>query len=300
MKKTLQTKRPGDIQNLLAIMAKLRSPSGCPWDREQTEDTLKPFLLEEAYEAVEAIEKGRLEDLKDELGDLLLQVIFLCQIAAEKKEFNFRDVVKTLTQKLIRRHPHVFQKAKAGKKKIQAHNAQDVKNIWKNVKITEGKGLAGGSMLDRLPLAMPALERAERIAKRVSRLGFDWPNADAVWKKVKEEMKELQEAKERSSAKGIEEELGDLFLALTNWARFKGISAEAAVRKANRRFIARFKKVEEGLRRLGRTPETSTLEEMDRFWNEAKTSRSPKGLGQRKAKQSSNSSNLPTSTSGAF
>jgi MazG family protein len=270
MKKLPEIKKRRNTRELLAIMAKLRSPSGCPWDREQTENTLKPYLLEEAYEAIEAIETGRPEDLKDELGDLLLQIIFMSQIAAEKRQFQFADVVHTLAEKLLRRHPHVFPQPGERKRKIKAESAQDVKSIWKNVKVAEGKSLADGSMLDRLPLALPALERAERIAKRVSRVGFDWPSAEEVWEKVREEMNELEEAKRNFSSQEMEEELGDLFLALANWARFQGISAEEAVRKANRRFIQRFQQVEAELRKLGRAPETSTLEEMERLWNEAK------------------------------
>lgn len=269
-------KKQKTMSELLAIMAKLRGPSGCPWDREQTEHTLKSYLLEEAYEAIEAIEGGNPEEIKDELGDLLLQIIFISQIASEKGEFRFADVVDSLAQKLVRRHPHVFPPDGSGsekKKKIRADNAQEVKKIWKDIKLAEGKGLPHGSLFDRLPLALPALERAERIAKRVSRMGFDWPNAQEAWEKVREEMKELEESEKRSSRVEMEEELGDLFLALMNWGRLQGISAEEAVRKANRRFIERFREVEERLLRLGQTPETSTLEEMDRLWNEAKTAR---------------------------
>lgn len=258
------------MEELLAIMAKLRSPSGCPWDREQTEETLKPYLLEEAYEALEAIERGSPADLKEELGDLLLQIIFLSQIAAEKKEFQFADVVHTLAAKLIRRHPHIFSAAVAEGRLAEPRSGEDVKKIWKKVKKSEGKPSANGALLDSLPLALPALERAERIAKRVSRVGFDWPNAGEVWKKVEEELEELQRAKASASREEIEKELGDIFLALTNWARFQGISAEGAVRKANRRFIDRFRYVERALEKEGRSPEDSSLEEMERLWNQAK------------------------------
>jgi MazG family protein len=281
MKKLMEIKKRRNLKELLAIMAKLRSSSGCPWDREQTEDTLKPYLLEEAYEAIEAIETGRPEDLKDELGDLLLQIIFISQISSEKGQFEFPDVVHTLAEKLIRRHPHIFPPPGTKKGMVQAQNAQDVKNIWKAVKRAEGKYAAPGSLLSRLPLALPALEKAERIAKRVSRVGFDWPNITAVWEKVEEELTELEEAAESHSKAEMEKELGDLFLALVNWGRFQGISAEEAVRKANRRFMDRFHRVEVKLKKRGRTPETSNLAEMDRLWNEAKNDRRRKANGAR-------------------
>ncbi len=291
MKKLPEIKKRRNTRELLAIMAKLRSPSGCPWDREQTENTLKPYLLEEAYEAIEAIETGRPEDLKDELGDLLLQIIFISQISSEKGQFEFPDVVHTLAEKLIRRHPHIFPPPGTKKGKIQAQNAQDVKNIWKAVKRAEGKYAAPGSLLSRLPLALPALEKAERIAKRVSRVGFDWPNVTEVWKKVEEELTELEEAAESHSKAEMEKELGDLFLALVNWGRFQGISAEEAVRKANRRFMDRFHRVEVGLKKRGRTPETSNFAEMDRLWNEVKNGRRRKAHGAREGKKSGSSPN---------
>ena len=268
--KKSKTQKKRSIDDILSIMARLRSPGGCPWDREQTEDTLKPYLLEEAYEAIEAIETGTPEELKEELGDILLQIVFMAQIAAEKKQFQFADVVHTLAEKLIRRHPHVFLPAGAEGQPPKPRNGEDVKRIWRRVKRSEGKPSAVGSLLDGFPLALPALEKAEKIARRVSRVGFDWPDAEAVWKKVKEELAELKKAKESSSRKEMEMELGDLFLALTNWARFRGISAEEAVRKANRRFIQRFQRVEKALQKEGRTSEESTLKEMDRLWNQAK------------------------------
>jgi ATP diphosphatase len=270
MKKGPQKNEKKTVEELLAIMARLRSPSGCPWDREQTEQTLKPYLLEEAYEALEAVETGTPEDLKEELGDILLQIVFMSQIAAEKKEFQFADVVHTLAEKLIRRHPHIFSTAVAEGRLAKPRNGEDVKKIWKKVKKSEGKPSATGSLLDSLPLALPALEKAERIAKRVSRVGFDWPDIGEVWKKVEEELEELKEAKASASPVEVEKELGDLFLALTNWARFQKISAEEAVRKANRRFSDRFRYVERALQKEGRCPEDSSLEEMERLWNRAK------------------------------
>jgi nucleoside triphosphate diphosphatase len=270
------------VTDLLNIMAKLRSPSGCPWDREQTENTLKRYLIEEAHEALEAIEVGTPEALQEELGDLLLQIIFLSRIAEEKGQFDFADVVHTLAEKLIRRHPHVFPPLDRGAPPIQPKNAGEVIKVWGAAKELEGKYAKRKSLLDGLPLSLPALERARRIGQRVSRVGFDWPNIEGVWEKVQEELAELEKAGQGPLPESLEEELGDLFFALVNWARFKGISAEEALRKANRRFMQRFRQVEIELRRRGKTPEVSTLEEMDHIWNEAKKQqRKSRGVGRK-------------------
>jgi MazG family protein len=258
------------VPDLLSIMARLRGPSGCPWDREQTEGTLKKYLIEESYEAIEAIEAGTPEALKEELGDLLLQIIFLSRIAEEKGQFDFSDVAHALAEKLIRRHPHVFGSADREAPSDRPKNAGDVIKVWGAAKEAEGKYAKRKSLLDGLPLALPALERARRIGQRVSRVGFDWPNVEGVWEKVQEELAELEKAGQTPSLQALEEELGDLLFSLVNWARFKGISAEEALRKANRRFIRRFRQVEVELRRRGKTPQISTLEEMDHLWNEIK------------------------------
>ena len=258
------------VTDLLDIMARLRGPAGCPWDREQSPNTLKKYLIEEAYEALEAIEAGTPDGLKEELGDLLLQIVFLSRIAEEKGQFNFLDVVHTLAEKLIRRHPHVFPPPDEDSTRIQAKTPREVVKVWGAVKESEGKYAKRKSLLDGLPLALPALERARRISERVARVGFDWPNIAGVWEKVQEELAELQKAGQGSSPEPVEEELGDLFFALVNWARFRGISPEEALRKANRRFMQRFREVERELRRRGKTPKTSTLEEMDHIWNETK------------------------------
>lgn len=263
------------VTDLLGIMARLRGPAGCPWDREQSPNTLKKYLIEEAYEALEAIEAGTPDGLKEELGDLLLQIVFLSRIAEEKGQFNFLDVVHTLAEKLIRRHPHVFPPPDEDSTRIQAKTPREVVKVWGAVKESEGKYAKRKSLLDGLPLALPALERARRISERVARVGFDWPNIAGVWKKVQEELAELQKAGQGSSPEPVEEELGDLFFALVNWARFRGIPPEEALRKANRRFMQRFREVERELRRRGKTPKTSTLEEMDHIWN--KTKKNSKG-----------------------
>jgi len=266
-------KKKRTVFELLGIMARLRSPSGCPWDREQTEQTLKKYLIEEAYEALEAIEEGPPEALKEELGDLLLQIIFLSRIAEEKQEFDFSDVVHTLAEKLIRRHPHVFPPTEEDRVALKPRTAQDVVKVWGMTKAKEGKYAKRTALLDGIPLALPALERSRRLSQRVSRIGFDWPHIRAVWKKVQEELAELKKANRSGSPKAIEEELGDLLFTLVNWGRFKDISAEEALRQANRRFAKRFHQVETELRRRGKTPEESTLKEMDLIWNEVKRAR---------------------------
>jgi tetrapyrrole methylase family protein/MazG family protein len=265
------------VDGLLKIMARLRSPSGCPWDREQNEQTLKKYLIEESYEALEAIEASNPKELKEELGDLLLQIIFLSRIAEEKGEFNFLDVVQGLAEKLIRRHPHVFPTP--DHPVVHPQNAREVVKVWGAVKEREGKYAKRNSLLDGIPLALPALERARRISDRVSRVGFDWPDSKEVWKKIQEELGELKKAERESSPEAVEAELGDLLFTLVNWARFKGISTEEALRKTNRRFAQRFFQVEQGLRRRGRRLEDSNLEEMDELWNEAKKNAKRKGPG---------------------
>ena len=256
------------VEDLLQIMARLRGPSGCPWDREQSEHTLKKYLMEESYEVLEAIEAGDPHELQEELGDLLLQILFQARIAEEKGQFNFMDIVHHLAEKLIRRHPHVF--SESGQASVNPKTAREVVRVWGAVKEKEGKYAQRKSLLDGIPLALPALERARRISDRASRVGFDWSSAGEVWKKVREEMAELRQAEEGSSSEAVEEELGDLLFSLVNLARFKGISAEEALRKANRRFSERFSRIEKGLRRKGRRLEDATLEEMDELWNEAK------------------------------
>jgi tetrapyrrole methylase family protein/MazG family protein len=258
------------VPELLGIMARLRGPEGCPWDREQTKDSLKKFLVEETYEVLEAIEAGSPAELQEELGDLLLQILFQARIAEEKGHFNFLDVVHTLGEKLVRRHPHVFPPAGRKGPRPKPQNAREVLYVWGAAKEREGKYRKRISLLDGLPYSLPALERAQRISQRVSRVGFDWPNLQGVWEKVQEETAELQKAAQGASSKEMEAELGDLFFTLVNWARFQGIAAEEALRKANRRFTLRFSQMERELKRRGRKPEQSTLEEMNQIWGEVK------------------------------
>lgn len=256
------------IEALLRIMARLRDPDGgCPWDLEQNFSTIAPYTIEEAFEVADAIERGDMADLREELGDLLLQVVFHAQMASEAGLFGFPDVVRAICEKMIRRHPHVFGDE-------EARSAGMVKGRWDEIKAEEraAKGNASQiSILDDVPLALPALARAVKLQARAARVGFDWPSTAEVIDKLNEEMLELSE----ELAKGgehdrIEDELGDLLFVYANLARHLKVDPEAALRRANAKFRRRFSRIEEKLAARGSTPEQSTLEEMDVLWNEAK------------------------------
>ena len=276
-KKRFPGKKPA-INELLAIMARLRGPSGCPWDREQTAQTLKKYLIEESYEVLEAIEGGEPDKLKEELGDLLLQIVFLSRIAAEKRLFSFADVVQILVRKLIRRHPHIFPSPHL-KVSIPPRNGREVRKIWREVKKQEAQDEPKKFLLEGLPLGLPALVRAQRMTERAARVGFDWPRLDGVWAKIREEIRELKQAERKRGRGGQEEELGDVLFSLVNLARHYGLSAEEALRKANRRFAQRFRKVEAELRREGLSLEEASLKDMDRLWNQAKKKKT-RGTGE--------------------
>ena len=266
--KQLTGKKPA-VNELLDIMARLRGPSGCPWDREQTEQTLKKYLIEEAYEVLEAIEGRNPEKLKEELGDLLLQIVFLSRIAAEKRQFSFTDVVQILVRKLIRRHPHIFPSPHL-KVSVPPRNGREVRKIWREVKKQEAKDGPKKFLLEGLPLGLPALIRAQRMTERAARVGFDWPRLEGVWAKVREEIRELKHAEIKGRLRGREEELGDVLFSFVNLARHYGLSAEEALRKANRRFAKRFREIETEFRRRGLSWEETSLKEMDQIWNWAK------------------------------
>ncbi|MDO4431144.1 MAG: nucleoside triphosphate pyrophosphohydrolase [Lonepinella koalarum] len=254
------------IQHLLAIVAKLRDPNGgCPWDLKQTFQTMIPHLLEESYEVVEAIEKQNIDNLREELGDLLLQTVFLSQLAKEDNLFTFDDVVTELAEKLVRRHPHVF----AGK---SANNEQEALQNWNAMKAAENQQKGHVSILDNIPQAFPALLRAEKIQKKCSKVGFDWDNVQSVLAKVEEEIAEVKQELNRPhfSFEKTEEELGDLLFATVNLTRHLGVQAEESLRKANLKFERRFRAVEQKLASLGRTLEQSSLAEMDELWNAVK------------------------------
>ncbi len=249
---------------LLDVMARLRSETGCPWDKEQTHLSLKPCLLEETYELIDALDDGDPKKLKEELGDVLLQVVFHSQIAAEEGRFTAKDVILQLTDKLIRRHPYVF----AGEP-----IPQDTASVLKQrlqIKANERKDGESKSALGNVPKAMPALARAQSITRRASHLGFDWPDIGPVWGKVEEEIRELKNAAESGDKARTGEELGDLLFSLVNLARFLDVEAEEILAQTIDRFTRRFHHIETKLQQANKSFDQSSLEEMDRFWEEAK------------------------------
>jgi len=253
------------FERLVEIMAQLRSPEGCPWDREQTFDTLKPYLLEETYEVLEAVDARDWAAMAEELGDLLLEVVFLAQIAAEKGLFTVADALELIHEKLIRRHPHVFGAARAD-------TPGEVKRRWDQIKAAERetKGVSGEGLLATVPRNLPALVEAERVASRAAEVGFDWQNADQVLEKLDEELAELARARRAADPGELESEIGDLLFVLVNLARFLQVDPEQALRKTNRRFRERFGYLEGKLAAQGKPLTEATLDEMEALWEEAK------------------------------
>jgi ATP diphosphatase len=251
------------IGTLLAIMRELRRPvTGCPWDLEQTFETIAPYTIEEAYEVADAIERKDMGSLKDELGDLLLQVVYHAQMAAEAQAFAFDEVVESICRKMVRRHPHVFGDEKA-------RTAGIAKGFWESMKSREreqGAEQRTESVLSGVPAALPALSRAGKLQAKAARVGFDWSSSEEVVSKIVEEVNELRSAPADKKL----EELGDLLFALVNLARHLNLDPEAALRTANSKFEQRFSYVEAALRAKGKSPAQSTLAEMDALWNEAK------------------------------
>jgi MazG family protein len=251
---------------LVAVMARLRAPGGCPWDRKQTFDTIKAYLLEESYEVMDAIDRRDWEGLKEELGDLLLQPVFLAEMAQEESLFTIADSLDAINEKLIRRHPHVFGDG-------AAETADDVKLRWDEIKKQERaeKGsAAAGSILDGVPRNLPALVEAEKISVKAAKAGFEWPSIDGVLEKLQEEAVELAEAKASAEREEIEHELGDLLFTVVNLARFLKVDPEQALRKTNARFRRRFEYVESEIAGVGETLEQSSLERMEELWQRAK------------------------------
>lgn len=266
-----------DISRLLEIMAALRTPhTGCPWDLEQDFTTIAPYTIEEAYEVADAIDRGDPDDLRDELGDLLLQVVFHARMAEEAGDFSFADVVEAITTKMIRRHPHVF-----GDEDARAAGA--AKGMWERIKAEEkaqrralrvARGEPGedrgDGYLDSVPVALPALTRALKLQERAARVGFDWKEAAPILDKVEEEIAELRQAMASGDAKASEDEFGDVLFALVNFARHAGIDAEKALRGTNEKFRRRFHFIEAALIANGRTLAESSLDEMEALWRQAK------------------------------
>ena len=257
-------------EKLRTIMAALRTPvTGCPWDLEQSFETIAPYTIEEAYEVADAIERGDMADLRDELGDLLLQVVYHAQMAEEANQFTYDDVVEAICAKLIRRHPHVFGDA-------EARTAGVVKGFWEKIKAQEQadkqdkNGATEASVLDGVPTALPALMRAVKLQKKAGRVGFDWAEAAPVLDKIEEEIVELRSEMANGSKHSVEEELGDLLFAVANLARQLDIEPEAALQAANAKFSRRFKAIEQKLSDAGSSPNDADLEAMDALWEEVK------------------------------
>jgi len=252
------------FDRLVEIMATLRRPGGCPWDREQTHESLKPYLLEECYEALEAVDSGDRQKLCAELGDVLLQVVFHAQVAQEDGGFDIQDVCRRINEKLIHRHPHVFGA-------VEVADSDEVVANWEKLKLEERESAARVSALDGVPHVLPALKRATAIQKKASKVGFDWPEIDGPLEKVTEEINELQDARRSGDPQAIAHELGDILFAVVNVARFLKVDSEDALRLACDRFGRRFRCVERAAAEQKRDIEEMSLEEMDTLWEAAKT-----------------------------
>jgi tetrapyrrole methylase family protein / MazG family protein len=258
-----------DIQKLVDLVERLRGENGCPWDREQTRETLKPMLIEEAFEVLDALDGASPAELKEELGDLLFQVVFHAQIAEEKGEFRLADIIDRLHEKMVRRHPHVFGDA-------NLLTSQDVLKNWEDIKAAE-KGIASSarpesadSLLDGVPSKLPALHTAYQMTAKAARVGFDWTRLEDILAKLEEEVRELLEARSRGDLEKVGDEVGDLLFAAVNIARFVGIDPETALRRSNRKFERRFRYLEARIKGSGRELKQAALEEMDSLWQEAK------------------------------
>ncbi len=258
-----------NFQKLVDIMMLLRSKDGCPWDKVQTSESIKPYLIEETYEVIEAIDEKDPVKMKEELGDLLLQVVFHAQIAKDRGEFDINDVIDKISDKMVSRHPHVFGDAKF-------ETPEEVTKQWQDRKREEGK--LKDSALEGVPKELPSLLRAHRLQSRAAKVGFDWTKVEDVFGKLDEELVEFKEALEKKDKKEIEDELGDIFFVLVNISRFVGVNAEEALRKTISKFISRFRYIEMTAADEGRQLSDMTLEEMDALWNEAKKGEKQTGI----------------------
>ena len=245
------------FNEFVEIVKRLRKE--CPWDREQTNDSIKAATIEEAYEVVEAVEKKNYEELKSELGDLLLHVVFHTIIASETNGFTIDDVIDSIRTKLIRRHPHVFGDVKVS-------GSEEVKKNWEEIKLSEGRE----SVLDGVPEMLPALQRAHRLQEKAAKVGFDWEKKEEVWKKVIEEIEEMHHSEGADDYDKLEGEIGDVFFAMVNYTRFLAVNPENALRRTNTKFIRRFGYVEDKIKSLGKKLTESNLQEMDKYWEESK------------------------------
>ena len=245
------------FEDLVSIIRRLRVE--CPWDSEQTNDSIKAATIEEAYEVVEAIDNKDFDELKIELGDLLLHVIFHSVIAEEENEFKLEDVIESIQTKLIRRHPHVFGN-------VEVQSSDEVKRNWEAIKLTEGRK----SVLEGVPENLPSLQRAYRLQEKASKVGFDWDKKEQVWEKVIEEIEEMHKSEKEETHEELENEIGDVFFAMVNYSRFLEINPEYALRNSIKKFVRRFNYIEDKINESGRKINESNLAEMDKYWNESK------------------------------
>ena len=253
-----------EFLRLVRIMRKLRGEGGCPWDKEQTHQTLRPYLIEEAYEVLEAIDENNMNKLKEELGDLLLQIVFHAQIAMEEKNFELKEIIMTIADKLERRHPHVFGNT-------MVNSVESVLTNWEKIKSAEKPG-ERSSILDGIPRDLPALQYAEKIQSKAAKVGFEWADVNGAWRKVHEEADELRKisAEKNADISKVEEEVGDLLFAVVNVARFLKVHPEQALRKTINKFNRRFRFIEETAKKTGKNLALMDLMEMDELWEKAK------------------------------
>jgi len=249
-----------EFAKLIEIVRTLRGPSGCEWDRAQTATSLSPYFLEEVHETIEAIHENNHQKLKEELGDLLLHIVFQSEIAEENKQFRLSDSIRNINEKLVRRHPHVFGD-------VNVKNVKEIKQNWEEIKLKEGRD----SLMEGLPKTLPALLLARRIQERAAEVGFDWDKIDLVWEKVHEELDELKDALKLSDDKNITLEFGDLLFSLVNLSRFLNINPEEALYSTSKKFVRRFQYIEKELAAKNIQLKDTTLEEMDRLWNQTRT-----------------------------
>ena len=249
------------FEELIKIVEKLRGPEGCPWDKEQTRESLKPFLIEELYELLDALDENNSEGIKEELGDMLFQIVLHCQLSKEQGFFDINDVIENITRKMIRRHPHVF-----GSKNFKT--TKEVMTLWEEHKKKEGKSKE--SVIEGIPKTLPALLKAQKIQNKASRVGFDWERIEDIFKKLDEEINEFKCALGKKNQNEIEDELGDIFFVLVRISNFVGVNPEDALRKTTGKFIQRFRHIEMKASEQGKKLSDMTLEEMDVLWEEAK------------------------------
>jgi MazG family protein len=261
------------FEKLVEIMATLRGPDGCPWDKQQSFDSLKPMLVEEVYEVLEAIDTVDFDGLSEELGDVLLHVLFHAQLAKEQGRFDIETVIDRISEKLIRRHPHVFGNETAG-------SPEEVIKSWEAIKAKEkaeklrNRTPAQRSLLEGIPSKLPAIHEAHQISSRAARVGFDWPDVEGIFDKLQEEIRELKEVIAQGSdekRERLEDEIGDMLFVIVNIARFLHIDSEAALKRANRKFKTRFQHMEASLQRQGKSLDQTSLEEMEKLWAQAKS-----------------------------